>query len=106
MDKWTSLYRYSIILENRFFFTLSPEVIGILKKNIMFMFLGKLWEGSVFLQILLKYATVVNLSVIVFIVYKMTFGGIFEYVFGKIFAGIKKIGEKIPQAEKTGDTKE
>gem|GEM_PF-5802979 len=48
----------------------------------------------------------VNLSVIVFIVYKMTFGGIFEYVFGKIFAGIKKIGEKIPQAEKTGDTKE
>gem|GEM_PF-1809543 len=79
------------ILENRFFFTLSPEVISILKKNIVFMFFGKLSEGSVFLQILLMYATLVNLSVIVFIVYKMTFGGIFEYLFGKIFSGVKAL---------------
>jgi len=93
------------ILGNEFFFTLSGDTITILKKIPVFVLFEKVAANSVFFQTLFAYSTLVNLSVMLFIVYKMTFWGIFEYIGGKIFAGIKKIGDKIPTPEQKSDDK-
>lgn len=87
------------IINNKFLFTMDNAIITEVRESSFIKFVYEYFSPSHVFEFLLQYDYVVNLCVIIFIFYKMTIGGIVDFLFSKLFHALGKMFEKTQKQE-------
>ncbi|MBW7955038.1 hypothetical protein H3C61_04470 [Candidatus Gracilibacteria bacterium] len=87
------------IINNKFLFQIDNGIIGEIKESYVLKSIYNYFSPSFIFSFLLKYDYLVNLIIILFIFYKMTIGGVVDYIFNKLFKRLSKIFEEQKKEE-------
>lgn len=82
------------IVNNRFLFTIDENLINVIANSELLKNFLEYFSPSKIFSFVNNYDSIINLVVIIFIFYKMTIGGIIDYILGKILDLIIKTRNK------------
>ncbi len=87
------------IINNRFLFQIDNWIISKIWDSYLLKNIYDYFSPSFLFWFLLKYDYLINLIIILFIFYKMTIGGVVDYIFNKLFKILSKMFEEVKKEE-------
>lgn len=82
------------IVNNKFLFTMDNSIITQVRESYIVNLIYEYFSPSYIFNFLIQYDYIINLVIILFIFYKMTIGGMIDFLLAKIFKMLGKMFEK------------